>query len=102
MSREQVHKLNYVTRDPAGPPKPPPLLIGMASSPHTSVPKAVQFGATQNDEVRRPDLTTVAIQPTLLAIRQTIQVVLFLISGAITLTLMRLLATKSLYFFPRQ
>ena len=35
----------------------------MASSPHTSVPKAVQFEATQNDEVRRPDLTTVAIHP---------------------------------------
>ena len=35
VTREQVHKLSYVTRDPAGPPKPPPLLIGMASSPHT-------------------------------------------------------------------
>ena len=63
MTREHVHKRNYVIRDFTGPPKLLPLPIGAASSPYTPVPKAVRFEATQNDEIRRQDLTTVAFLP---------------------------------------
>ena len=69
--REQVHEQIYATRVPDGPPRPPPGPIGMASSPEVLVSKALpkprpqppNANTTTVDEVRRKDLTTIAIHP---------------------------------------
>ena len=72
VTRQQVHENMYIaTRVPEGPPRPAPGLIGMASSPQLLVSKAMpklrpkppSSIPSAVEEVRRPDLTTIAIHP---------------------------------------